>query len=465
METVKKNLIAFICAAVALLAIIAYFWPIGSMYSSFQEDLDKNKSTYTDINSVSGTQFVTPRFSPDDKLPPASEWVANDATIKGEKQQVENLKQNANAALVAAVTLNRKGHDLLEPNALPQILGTTGGAIFRSKYNAVLDRGGKPERDPAHRGTPWPQNLPDEVLNSTTPPTAEEVQTALAKKWKDDYEWRINTANGQEINRKEIEEQFAKDTENFARDFYASKAKNFKLYMDPEALVRVPGLQPDKTPSVVDIWFGQMALWIEQDVCQAIHDVNQNAQGVAEAPVKNLMEVSLPPGLGMYVTSQEIGGAGTPGLAPIDPSQTYYSKSPTGRVCNTLYDVVHFRVVAVVDAQQVRPFLEQLRHDRFVTVLNVQSQTVDTRAAQDQGYIYGKAPCVQLTLECEELFLRDWTAPTRSPQIPGLPAPGSGPMPKEVQERLGIPAVTPAAPGTPGTPGTPAVPKPVALGQ
>lgn len=455
MEIVKKNLIAFICAAVALIAIVAYFWPIGSMYSSFQEDLDKTKGTYTTINGLRETKFVAPRFSPTDQIPKEDTWLANQQTIDAAKKKADELKNSATQALVTAVKISSEGHPFLDPTALPQ---GNSGVHFRNQYNAVMDRGGKPEQDPGRRDR-WPINLPDEVLQSTTPPTADEIQTARDKKWHDEYEQKIITANGQQVNLKEIQDQFENDTKNFVAEFYAAKATKYKLYMDDQALVRAPNLGLAATLNATDIWYGQMTLWIEQDVCNTIRDVNKSAHGIEESGVKNLMEVALTPDPRMYVTAQEVGAAGAAAPAAVDPSQTVYSKSPTGRVCNTLYDVVHFRMTAILDAQAVRPFLEQLRYGRYITVLNIQSQTVDTQAAKEQGYIYGKAPCVQLTMDCEELFMRDWTAPTRN--IPGLPAPGTGPMPKEVQTLLGVPAVAPAAPATPGT--TP--PNRVAIGQ
>jgi len=40
MEIVKKNILSVICGVIALIALIALFWPIGGMYSDDQVKLD-----------------------------------------------------------------------------------------------------------------------------------------------------------------------------------------------------------------------------------------------------------------------------------------------------------------------------------------------------------------------------------------------------------------------------------------
>ena len=69
--------------------------------------------------------------------------------------------------------------------------------------------------------------------------------------------------------------------------------------------------------------------------------------------------------------------------------------------------------------------------------MDVTSANVDWKAAEDLGYIYGPARCVQVSLDCEELFMRDWTVRQSDPNHPA-------PMPLDVQKVLGIPPQAPA---------------------
>jgi hypothetical protein len=92
-----------------------------------------------------------------------------------------------------------------------------------------------------------------------------------------------------------------------------------------------------------------------------------------------------------------------------------------------MYDVVHSTVTAVVAENAVEDFIRTLQSGRMVTVLNVEKKNLDGALAADQGYDYGPAPVVQVKVQCEHLFMRDWT--TRGPKAP---------MPPEVRKRLGV---------------------------
>ena len=316
-----------------------------------------------------------------------------------------------------------------------------------------MDYGGKP--DPWNRLKPadGPFNLLNQVLNATPVATDQEIKDALDKKWIADYQPKVYKVNDQEINRAEIEAQFNRDTANFVKDFHRARASQFKIYCDADALTRAPKLTPTGTPDATDIWFAQMTLWVEQDVCAAIREINKNVllqpnQGIAMSPVKNLIEVTINPNSQMYVMGQAVSS--TPGVdatPELDASKKMFSVSPTGRVCNTLFDVVKFRVTAVVDPRHLPEFLETLRYRRLLTVTQMSVQDVDWKAAADLGYIYGPSRCVSVTLECEELFMRDWTVrqltDATHPADPNRPPP----MPVEVQRSLGITPQAPAGGG------------------
>lgn len=100
-----------------------------------------------------------------------------------------------------------------------------------------------------------------------------------------------------------------------------------------------------------------------------------------------------------------------------------FAGSPTGRSSNALYDVVRFGFVVYLNAHRMLEFNNELSHNRFINVLQMDVVAVDRAADQAAGYWYGDAPVVKVTYDCEALFLRDWTKKW---------------MPKEVKDRLGI---------------------------
>jgi hypothetical protein len=109
-------------------------------------------------------------------------------------------------------------------------------------------------------------------------------------------------------------------------------------------------------------------------------------------------------------------GAAPAAPVPVDndasqPLTKNLTFSPTGRISNPMYDVVQFTLVIRVDASQIPNFIQTLGQDRLIDVYNINQVSVDSIDAKSQGYIYGPLPVVQLTLNCEALFMRQWTYP------------------------------------------------------
>lgn len=95
--------------------------------------------------------------------------------------------------------------------------------------------------------------------------------------------------------------------------------------------------------------------------------------------------------------------------AKLDPAPMY---SSTARKLHTpFYDIVQFSLRLRVDAEKLPFVLQQLQTDNFVTVLNVFEMTpVDPLVALREGYIFGSEPVVEVALQCEMVFLREWLA-------------------------------------------------------
>jgi len=175
-------------------------------------------------------------------------------------------------------------------------------------------------------------------------------------------------------------------------------------------------------------------LWIDQDVCAAIAQINAKAQNIMDAPVKQLLKISVDDTDKQYVTLQN-SGAPTSGdqaatLTDDMIAGKAFTVSETGRVSNPVYDVIHFRVEMNVDARKVPEIVAQLQRGRLITVFTCDTNSVDARAAVEQGYVYGEAPVVNLRMMCEELFMRGWTV-GKDPAKDAL-------MPAAVEQVLGI---------------------------
>jgi hypothetical protein len=152
-----------------------------------------------------------------------------------------------------------------------------------------------------------------------------------------------------------------------------------------------------------------------------------------DSPVKHLVSIRA-----------HTGGApnfiAVPGQANGDPDAALTKNpvvSPTGRVSNGLYDVFHFTVVVDVEANKVSGFLRALGNHRFITPLWAEVRAIDNATALSEGHAYGEKPMLNLTVECETLYMRAWNAPF---------------MPLSIKTLLGIPPEGGAPPAPAATP-------------
>jgi hypothetical protein len=447
MELVKKNILSIICGVVALAAIAFHFVYTSGQFTALEARAQARAGKAKAIDDLLKQERAFPAVG--DAAPPKLERFPNPRTIEVAEGIAAKLHNEATRLTAKAVEINRTGYDLLVPGSFPrpdfnQVFQ------FRAAYNAVLAPGGQPT-------APGLVNLPDGILKAAKPPTEQEIAEAKLQLWKDQYAPRLVLVNNAVVNQREIVSEFLRATLRFDEEFRRKRAENFKVYLEPGALGLNPTLIPQapQAPTAENMWYGQMSYWVQRDVCVAVAKMNAQAANIPAAPVKHLVAVDVKQDATMYRRPGGVTGApaaaapaGEMGVPPpVDPAAAAgptakdYVVSPTGRVSNSVYDVVHFDVVVVVDAEMVQQFLRMLQHGRFINVYHMEIQNVDLAEAEDAGYSYGRRPVVELTVRCEALFLRDWTVRNK------------GPMPVEVQRVLGIPPEAPAAPGAPAEPG------------
>lgn len=189
-----------------------------------------------------------------------------------------------------------------------------------------------------------------------------------------------------------------------------------------------PGLRPRMSA----VWEGQIGLWIQQDIVEAIartNDVEDPESNVIYAPIKRLVYIRIAPdaaGLahdrsGSAVSraaSGRVGGSlapGTPaarlGAGDTDARvQDDFSFSMTGRRSNAMYDVRHVNLSLVLDSRKIPVFFEHLHRVNFMTVLKMEVTAVDEYEALREGYVYGSGDAVRADMLIETIWLRDWTA-------------------------------------------------------
>jgi hypothetical protein len=418
MDIIKKNLLSIIFGVIALLAVIALFYPIGGIYDEMETVLKKEGGKYTEATQQLNAQRplpIMPAVGASDSTPQFLTVFPNEKVIGIGKLAVQQVHDQSLALVKAAEDCNI--HKQLVDGVLPNVNSTTVfdfQRAYQDQFKTVIPN----------------------LLVATAPPTQEEVDAAADDMWKKDYYPQIYYIEGKEANLQEVQAEFNSAKAGLPIQMRDQRAGKFKLYLLPGALSIHPALIRTETPSPQDVWFAQLSLWVEQDVADAIAHSNLDSDSVVHSAVKQLVKLDIAQDPSVYVTEQDLKN-GQPGANPNPTTPgSDFAISPSGRVCNSLYDVVHFTLVLNVDATRLPAVLADLERNKLMTVLQVDATSVDSAAALDDGFVFGKDPVVQVSLQCEALFLRSW--------IDAL-------MPDSV--KFLVHGGTPGMPGGPGGPG------------
>jgi len=214
------------------------------------------------------------------------------------------------------------------------------------------------------------------------------------------------------------------ETEKLRMGLARSRARSILCYADMVNLddrsdsIR-EGLRSNKSLDELteEIWYAQVALWIQQDVLGGIGRLNDTAAAglprpadrwVANMPFKRLVSFQM----GNYVAAGEgsavggdmgmrgaAAGSGAGNLLTAGPTATFTNRGSTPAV-----DVVRFRMQMVVDARSLLRVLEAISKSGFYTVVNI--DTAEVMLQPTDYYIYGTAPIVEVTAHYEGCFLR-----------------------------------------------------------
>jgi len=181
-----------------------------------------------------------------------------------------------------------------------------------------------------------------------------------------------------------------------------------------------PSVENVEKPTVEDMWYAQVSLWVQQDIVKALAELNNRvaaditAKGgeapyVGNLPVKHLQRFVvtgyLPPAAagGAAAGAPPPGPRGGPGGAGgggMGPGEAFANTASADTI-----DVVHFTVELVVEARKLPAVIAEICKVGFYTPLlvNIQEQPASPIPA---GYVYGPAPTVQVRLVFEGGFLR-----------------------------------------------------------
>lgn len=212
----------------------------------------------------------------------------------------------------------------------------------------------------------------------------------------------------------------------------ARAAEDISFYASRDILA-IPRWDQTRDYSRDELFQWQWDLWLATDILEALAEANARGGTVLRGPVKRIVSMrTLGPrvparggaaaggagglgGMGMGGGAPETGEDGTasePGGTPPDPDSpvpTDYTAACTGRISNSLYDVIDVELELIVDAAMIPHVTNAFPAQNFMTVVGLALRPVDPVADLRAGFVYGTSPVVQVRIRLETIWLRPWT--------------------------------------------------------
>jgi hypothetical protein len=395
-QVLKKNILSIVCGVVVIVAIAAYFFFVRGLYDGsdgLEANAAKRKAQYDQLAGLISKQRTLPVVELNKTDPVPLDGFPVPAVIEKGTEVTKQLKDQSDKIVALATQLNRR--QPLVPGIFPNPTDPK-KFMFRDFYEKHINN-----------------DLPA-VLHASAPPSEQEVQEAREKLWRDKYQERIIVVNGREANREQVDRDYLEEIQGILEQLEAATAKKIWMYIEKETVNKNPAVASQDAPPTEKLWYAQTALWVQEDVCAALAQFNEEEmkglkpeeRNVTNAPVKHLITLQVPQDVDQYIAKSSSGAEGESG-----PGVPDYKLSPTGRNSNSLYDVVKFSVVCKADARYVARLVQALGRGRFITIHKVNLTTVDSAQARADGFVYGTAPIVQVQMTGEALLMREWTKP------------------------------------------------------
>ncbi len=457
----KKNILSILAGVVALVAIAFMFFWVNPQMSTVKSKVQQRAAQADEMETL------LTKDRPGIQTTRGGESLTGFPTvvaISRGKEVMEAVKSQATQVVEEAQALNQRvplGVPDFQTAAETWPLDGEQKAVERGRFRTAYARWINADNSGFNNSTgSYAAGTLQAELNATRAPTAAELQT-LDEQLEAQLKAKVPlNADGNPVDPEAFQKELAQQRVNLATARKLQRARQHLIYIDPNgdsSGFSVHPLATAEQPTSVDTFNAQVGLWVQETVAENLLRANQQAlsqlsggqQNLLNAPVKHIVFISVPDMPFGEAAAEATGGEGDEGdtTAPdpglrrggvqpeaedpaepeteepeeegvelsIDPAadiEQLYSVSPSGRPLHTpFYDLVQFHMTIRVDGASVPYVLEQLQAGSFLNVLNVDLTKVDPAVAARQGYIYGDRPVVELRIQAEMPFLRQWTEP------------------------------------------------------
>jgi hypothetical protein len=472
MDIVKKNWLSITMGVIAILAVVGNFYPMNKYRDELHTQVEAHANSVGTLHDLLNKQRNLPVVVPGSTESVPLNGFPTPQAVEEAHKATDKVNKAADDVQARAIELNK--HTPLFPGALP---GAPGETLPQSSFARAYVECFPPPAQPGLIAVP-PTTGPSDselmtILHAGTPPTDAELAQARSDQQSNIEQSVIRRdSHGNVTNPDEVQQQEAAAFRNVGDQLRLDRAKQCKVYVDPAAFAMYPGMTRGAVPDPSSIFWAQIGLWTQEDICKAIVAANSATNPTTNAPYVNVMDAPIKELVKIgFVVAAAQGQGSSSGLVPVfvvpglQPSSGVtagaaamappppppggdaaagpnmgdangalpknFQLSPTGRISNALYDTEQFELELIVDAACVPQVLSSIEAGQYITVTQLESvDPVDSALYRGQGYFFGDRPCVRIKMRCEELFLRDWLkdlVPAALKPILGYPPPQAAP--------------------------------------
>jgi len=457
---IKGHLIVVI-SGVLIIVLPAVGWYFSSSWNaSIKESAESAyRSESGELNRVSSIEYALPAVLEGEQNISESRAPNPEVTEFYAQQRAQREEQVA-AVVQRGRAFNEQGHEVPVEGLLPE---TEDDRELRRLGRILGER---------IAGTPETPSMYATLLRRLNAGDAPDPR-ALADRLEQYRQQQARTLEASSPDGNLSEEQQAQIDRELVRrrlSEYAGRAESLGFYCALSAIQsaepvqgysHVPADPPSLnsiTPSRIYTWVWDW--WIISDVLEAVALANTDDAGVSlpvpDAPVKRVefigvesIELPEQSGAGQQIpdafgSGRDSGRGGGRGRDPrgapsrgADPASaaaaaagggepTYTGR--TGNRAGAPYDIRGVEVVIVASSEDLPRFFDALGRTNYMTVTDLDLQTIDPFEALRQGYFYGDDHVVRAAVRIETVWLRSWTAQY---------------MPTSVKRALGVPIEQP----------------------
>lgn len=430
-QWVKSNVLIVLFVVIMIAALIAMPLIARSMNANISKEVEARGRKLVDLSRLEQTQVTLPG----DASGESTATLVNEQLLNAFRANVRVAQEDADLVLAKALEHNRKGRGVLMENVFPAPPPRLAEVMPRRFYERIVGVD-------APNGTRIPgayEELLGEV-RAGSPPPLDQLREDIERREVQFLTHTLSKEAGDQLTDEEAQEMRAALT-SLRLLRYAEAAESISMYASLDAL-ELPRLDSTRLPSLDEMFEWQWRYWIHEDLLKALHEANRNYPSVIEAPVKQVVWVSVGGsvsgaqsgsgggggGAGLGVGGFSAGPSASAPMAAPNPSVEApldYSVSFTGRTTNPLYDVRYVDVDLIVDTSRIPEVIDALSQWNFITVIGMKTAPADPYLAAASGYYYGAAPVSHLSLRLETIWFRQWTSEF---------------MPESVRQQLGIPS-------------------------